>query len=117
MLLLGSPVIADIPSGPNLVERVDLVEVNHYYNFDGDKVFSQLIFWERTNKGPQVLMWRMEGEVYREGKTVIWLKNGILCRVRVDCLVETYTQFDREVEQRKFLSPTERKGLFPWIPE
>lgn len=117
--------ILTLPNETIVENTFDLIELNHYYNDEGKRVFSQYMMcdWSNEKKTFVCQIWLMQGEDVSHELTL----NGVelllwdpkskrrLHRIRAPAFTETWTQFDREVENRKILSPNERKGLV--IPE
>lgn len=110
-----------IPFEPALVDAVDLVELNHYYDDCGRLVFDQLIFydWCPYELRYQVRAWRLVKKTShlpvkdrRTGEYVIcWWDGKLLREVRAKSFVETWTQYDPEMRERKQLQKDLRKGL------
>ena len=50
-----------VPWTPALHDDVDLIELNHVYNSEGQHVLSQLIFWEHNDRSAteHVIAWRL----------------------------------------------------------
>jgi hypothetical protein len=134
--------IAILPrlDGP-VTDRVDLVEVNHFFNENADPVFSQLIFqdWQENLVLPEVMsgylhdFYRPEfrGSRYMTvdwrliktpqclpirdwengGYVMTWMENGVIRQVRANEFRETWLQYDVELHERAYLSKELRRGL------
>lgn len=103
-------------------DRVDAVELNHYYSENGKPIFDQLLFfdWCPVEHRYQVRDWRLvknraqiprlEGSEY----VAVWsdFKEEDAIRVtRAKVFYETWTQWDPEVYEREFLPDDKRKRL------
>ena len=112
---------ASHPSSTVLRDDVDLVEVNHYHDERGRRVFDQLIFydWSEQRKRFQVRAWRLiksdrqlprrdhVADVYR----VLWHDEGVLREVTAKSMRETWTQYDPELVEREYLPQDQRLDL------
>ena len=112
---------ASNPSSTVLRDDVDLVEVNHYHDERGRRVFDQLIFydWSEQRKRFQVRAWRLiksdrqlprrdhAADVYR----VLWHDEGVLREVTAKSMRETWTQYDPELVEREYLPQDQRLDL------
>ena len=125
-ILHSSIIICAATFGLNPVEdvasdRVDLVELNHFYDEKGRLVFDQIIFydWSPANNRYNVRAWRLlktPAQVpYRSwprGEYVaVWHDGEILRKVRADSLRESWTQYDPELVEREFLPKEKRREL------
>lgn len=115
-----------------IVDRVDLIEINHYHN-NGRSVLDQVIYWDwdfKTNRF-QVVAWRMfkQPEQYpirnwRINRYVsIFTDPGPSSfgektnrKIIAFQFRETWTEYDPEVFERDFLERDFRRGLGK-IPE
>jgi hypothetical protein len=114
-------VMAVVPVDELARDRVDLCELNHFYNEHGQLVFDQLIFydWCPVAGRFQVRAWRMvkspwqspQRDWHRDGWWVLWIDGDRLRVVHADAFRETWTQYDPEVVERDHLPPSLRKGL------
>lgn len=110
-----------IPVDGVVVDHVDEIEINHLYNAEGERTLDQVIFWNwpKHHERPQVVAWRLW-----DAKKPMPTRNKVTCRTeltwidgeqprRVVAKVwrETWTQYDPEVEDRRFLSQNERLEL------
>jgi hypothetical protein len=115
---IASLLLAFSPSGEPDAVRVDLVEVNHYYDEDGRKLLDQAIFFdwcEATNRY-QVREWRLLRTTEEFPRLA---PNGTYAtRVGRDSIVvakryrETWSQYDPELIERKYLAREDRKPLY-----
>lgn len=121
-LVLAVVCIADVPRLPVEESRVDVLEVNHYYDPNtADLRFVQLIGWDWCNKNGMVChWWRMirnparqpRSDASRPGVFVAtFVDDGKLVRVRARCCIETHTQFDPEIDNRRVFPQWRRRGL------
>lgn len=108
-------------AGGVLADRVDLIELNHFYDEQGREVFDQMIFWEwdgdrsrfhaidfRLVKSPrQVPAFDFETRCW----VSIWPDGDLLRKVRAGSFRETWTQYDPELYDRKFVPKDLRRGL------
>ena len=122
MITLALLVVSFLPTNPAVAEdRCDVIEVNHYYDNQGDLVFTQLIFWrfDESESEYRVIAWRMLKskqqnplrDVTRGCVTTIFDDEGVLRRVRAESVRETRTQYDPELLDRQHVSPEQRRGL------
>lgn len=112
--------VCTLPVEPESVE-VDIVEINHYYSGEtGDKVFDQFIFWGWDGCKCEffVRSWKFveakttSHTVGTKGVTVIWLDRGQVRVIRSKIIHETWTVYDREVEDRAKRPVELRKKIF-----
>jgi len=118
-LLVSLTLLASDP--PLLVARdaVDLVELNHYYDDHGRRVFDQVIFydWWPSRDRYMVRAWRLVkckeilpvkgGAGYRS----TWFDGELLRDVSAWQFKETWTQFDPELAERDYLPKENRREL------
>jgi hypothetical protein len=114
-------VLGMVPVSPVVDDTADVIEINRYYDHEGNLVFQQMIFWDwREEEGAyRVFAWRMVKsprqypvfDPWRGQYTLIFLDEGVLRRIRAPSLRETWTQYDPELLDRKFVSPDQRRGL------
>jgi hypothetical protein len=118
---LALALLAYTPTMDVAVDRVDLVEVNHYYDEQGRHVFDQTIFYDwcseqgRYNIRDFRLM-RSTGQMpVRDwsggGYLSMWHDGSVLRKVHATSFRESWTQYDPEVEERKYLKREERREL------
>jgi hypothetical protein len=102
-------------------ERVDLVEVNHFYDEQGRLVFDQTIFydWSPAHSRHMVRAWRLvknpaqlpQRDWQDGGYAALWHDGEVLRHVHADSMRETWTQYDPELVEREFLPKEQRKEL------
>jgi len=103
------------------VDRVDLVELNHFHDEQGKQVFDQIIFydWSPTRGRYNVLAWRLLKHPsqlpVRDWSTgdyvTVWRDNAIVREVRAQTMRESWTQYDPELIERSFLPKDQRREL------
>ncbi|MBI1249471.1 hypothetical protein GC197_16725 [bacterium] len=107
------------PVETHLVDRVDLIEINHLYDLQGRLVINQLIFyqWDNASQRFQVRAWRLlktDDQLPRKS----WNKDQYIClwrdmnvhrKVYADNVRETWTTYDPEVMERN-LFPIENRS-------
>ena len=111
----------DDPSDqPVFRDRVDLMEVNHFYDERGKLVFNQIIYydwseercrymvrdWKLLKTSSQVPLKDWQSDEY----VAVWYDGDLLRVVRCPLLHETWTQYDPELVEREFL-PKDRRAL------
>lgn len=119
VLLLSTVGTSPIEDPP--VDRVDLIEVNHFHDDQGRLVFDQVIYYEWSpEKGRhQVQAWRLLKNAsqkprrdYRTGQYVAtWLDGDTFREVRAATMRESWTQYDPELIDREHLAKEQRKDL------
>jgi len=105
-------------------DRVDLIEINHFFDEQGRLVFDQIIFydWSSTDSRYNVRDWRLlktPAQVplrnWRNNDFVaIWhdfKDRDVLRKVHARMLRETWTQYDPELVEREFLPQERRREL------
>ena len=108
------------------LDRVDLVEVNHFYDEQGKLVFDQIIFydWSEADGRYNVRAWRLlksNAQVpyrnWRQGDFVaVWHDGDILRKVQATSFRESWTQYDPELIEREYLPKDRRRELSKPIP-
>jgi hypothetical protein len=106
------------------VDRVDLIEINHFFDEQGRLVFDQIIFydWSPSDSRYNVRDWRLlktPAQVplrnWRNNDYVaIWhdfKDRDVLRKVHARMLRETWTQYDPELVEREFLPQERRREL------
>lgn len=104
------------------VERVDLVELNHFFDDQGRHVFDQVIFydWSSEDNRYQVRAWRLiksaSQNPRRDWETdnyvATWQDGSILRKVLAKNMKETWTQHDPELTEREHLPKEMRRELY-----
>ena len=121
--LIFIALLAIIPSDNILVELVDIIELNHVNDAQHNRVFDQIIYWERDEKAArhQIVAWRMfksQSQIPRKN----WVGGGWVANWRdaqgdVDrCVMAasyrvTYTTHDPELVEREYLPKEKRREL------
>ena len=119
LLLLSVPALN--PVEDVAWDRVDLVEINHFYDPQGRLVFDQIIFydwsdaqcrfnvraWRLLKKPAQVPQRNWQTGVYQ----AVWHDGGVLRKVEATSFRESWTQRDPELEERAFLPKNQRREL------
>lgn len=123
-LLLSA--VAMIPSDAVVLDEADVIEVNHYFDKDGNLVFKQVIFWRWRNDSANhhVFAWRFAKQSSqipvhdwaRNGYVSIWYDGQVLRCVRSRAIRETWTQYDPEVHDRTLFCQRRRCGLLKNFP-
>lgn len=104
-------------------DRVDLVEVNHFYDDVGRHVFDQVIFydWSPADCRHVVRAWRMVKKPNQLPQrnwtdntyTATWNDGEVLREVRAATMRESWTQYDPELVEREYLPKEKRRELRP----
>ena len=102
-------------------ERVDLIEVNHFYDDQGRLVFDQLLFydWSHDDGRYQLRAWRMvknnaqlpQRNWQSGGYGAIWQDGDVLRKISAPSIRESWTQYDPELTEREFLPKERRREL------
>ncbi|MFO0869907.1 MAG: hypothetical protein U0935_13315 [Pirellulales bacterium] len=118
VLLAG---LGSTPRDEVTVDRVDLVEVNHFYDDQGKLVLDQLIFYDWCSAACrfQVRAWRLlktpaqlpQREAVDGQYVARWHDGHILRKVYARQFRETWTQFDPELMEREYLPKDKRRDL------
>ena len=106
-----------------VVDAVDQIEVNHFFDDAGELVFSQLIFydWSASESRFQVVDWRLlkasaqrpTRDLVNGGYYLLWHDGEVTRRVEAPAHRETFTQHDPELRERDYLPKHLRRGLTP----
>ena len=109
------------PTQQVVIDHVDLVEVNHFYDEHGKRVFDQVIYYDWCAEAGRynVRAWRLlktQDQVplknWQRGDYVaVWHDGEILREVRSRSIRETWTQYDPELVEREFLPKEQRREL------
>ena len=107
--MLAAIILSIVPYSPIIEDRVCVYELNHFYDDDGNQVFTQRIWYDDDG---MVIDWRM---VKRDGwrganGLLFWDKDG-LRRVKAISEIETWSQVDYELHARTILPQTQRREL------
>lgn len=122
-ILLILATLSVVPHEVAICDRVDVIEVNHYYDGNGELVFDQLIFyaWCNTQCRFQVVAWRylvppMKSPARdwpRREYVALWHEDLALRRVNSSSIRETWTQHDPEIQERSIFPMEDRRQLTP----
>ena len=103
------------------VDRVDLIEVNHFHDECGNRILDQVIFfdWCPANGRFVVRDWRLiksaalwpQRDWQDESYRCRWHDGPVLREVTAPLYRETWTQHDPEVINRKYLPRSARRAL------
>ena len=109
------------PHAAITTDRVDLVELNHFYDDQGRLVFDQLIFyeWSSDDARYQVRAWRLvkngaqlpQRNLQGKGYDCLWQDGDALLQVHTSALRESWTQYDPELIEREYLPKDRRREL------
>ncbi len=104
-----------------LSDSVDLIEINHCYDENGQLVFDQLLFYDWcAEKGHyDVRDWRLlkspiqvPRRNYDSGTYVaVWRDGAIMRKVHAKTIRESWTQYDPEIMEQEFLAKDKRRAL------
>jgi hypothetical protein len=113
------------PMAQTVDDRVDLIEVNHYFDESGNPKFDQIIYYRwSTERGRfDVIDYKRLKEADQIPRAVeslsgylsIWQDSSdqnIIRRVFSQDLIETWTQHDPEMVERRYL-PKDRRAELP----
>lgn len=100
--------------------KIDLIEINHYHDANGEHVFDQLIFyeWSSQRKRFDVRDWRLlkNDSMYpvpKRGRWLLrWHDDGVMREVDITSVRESWTQYDPELVEREYLPQDQRLPLF-----
>jgi hypothetical protein len=100
-----------IPRDMCVRESVELIEVNHVHDLDGNKHLTQTIFYDRNG----IIAWRMnrEGQLNPVGKVLYFMDAGVVRCITARTVAESWTQHDVELSARDYLPANERRELKP----
>ena len=118
VLLVG---LGSTPRDEVTIDRVDLVELNHFFDDHGKLVLDQLIFydWSPAESRYQVRAWRLlknpaqvpKRDAADGGYVARWHDGSVLRKVYARQFRETWTQYDPELVEREFLPKDKRRDL------
>lgn len=118
VLIVG---LGSTPRDEVTVDRVDLVELNHFFDDHGRLVLDQLIYydWSPAESRFQVRAWRLLKNPAQlpkrdgaDGEFVArWHDGQVLRKVHARQFRETWTQYDPELFEREFLPKDKRRDL------
>jgi hypothetical protein len=114
-------VLSSHPAEDVARERVDLIEVNHFFDEQGRLVFDQVIFydWSGDHSRYMVRDWRLVKNASQlpqrdwqcGGYLAVWQDGEVMRRVGSEAMRETWTQYDPELVEREYLPKDERRKL------
>jgi len=114
------------PSESVIVDRVDLIEINHFCDDQGRPILHQLIFyeWSEDDGRYQVRDWLPLRKTYQHPQknwntgdySAIWYDKGRKRIVESATLRESWTAYDPELTERNYRIPENRLGLTPHEP-
>ena len=136
LLLIGlNPHQGTLEENTVLVQRVDSVEINHVYDNNGRRVLVQLLgrnwhkfdrpryksyffflpYKEKTGQH-YVEFWVLKKDQIQINKsgnlwTFTFFEKGALRQIKAPYMYKTWTQYDREMDERNTFRIQERKGL------
>ncbi|MAG01759.1 hypothetical protein CMI42_00310 [Candidatus Pacearchaeota archaeon] len=106
---------------PVAKDKADILELNHYFDDNGKRVFDQIILWNwhHSEGEHHVFAWRFAkqpGQIpqrnwSKNNYTIQWLDGKTLRYVESDSQRETWTQYDPEVHDRTFFRQSQRREL------
>ncbi|MGY8766884.1 MAG: hypothetical protein ACKVH8_00465 [Pirellulales bacterium] len=109
------------PQDVAVADRVDLIEVNHYYDPQGRLVFDQVIFYDWSSRDSRFHVrawrllkspWQIPRRSWTDGTyTTSWKDGEVIRDVKADMVRETWTQYDPELVERDYLPRERRRGL------
>jgi hypothetical protein len=120
MDVLTALLLALVPYAGPVEDRVDVVEINHFYDDQGRLVFDQAIFWDwcPANERFRVRDWRLlktPAQIPQRsvtgGYVAVWFDGDAMRRVRCRQVRESWTMFDPELAQREILPKANRREL------
>lgn len=102
-------------------DRVDLIEVNHFFDDCGKHVFDQIIFydWSAQYSRYNVRAWRLlkrpaqvpHRDWSNREYVAIWHDGSVLRKVEATTIRESWTQYDPELIERAYLPKEQRREL------
>lgn len=102
-------------------DRVDVIEVNHFYDEHGKLVFDQILYyeWSAAQSRYNVRAWRLlksPAQVpqrdWERGDFVARFYDGDALReIRAATVRESWTQYDPELIEREYLPKEQRREL------
>lgn len=110
---MGWILLAILPQPVVIVDTVDRLELNHFYDDNGGLVLKQYIGWERDGR---CRFWTMDKQLpLRKDVTGMWIllfDDGFILReIRSPSYSESHTQYDPELLDRELLPKEARRPL------
>lgn len=120
--LAATLLLAILPQGRDVLrERVDVAEVNHYYDGCGKLIFDQIIYydWSDPDARYNVRAWRLikhPSQVpcrdwQNGGYSSLWQDGDVYRQVQSESFRETWGQYDPEVAERDIVPRENRREL------
>ncbi len=118
-VLLGTILFSD-PPVYTVSEKVDLIELNHYFDSHGGFVLDQAIYynWSPERLGFEVVDYKLLKSPGQQPRPLdsgsffsAWHDGHILRSIQTDSYLQTWTQYDPEHRQRERLAHEFRQGL------
>lgn len=104
-----------------LTNSVDLIEINHCYDENGQLVFDQLLFYDWCpSKGRyNVRDWRLLKSAIQVPRRcpdsglyiAVWRDGPAMRKVHAQTIRESWTQYDPEIIEQEFLPKDKRQAL------
>lgn len=104
-----------------VLDRVDVIEVNHFFDEHGKLVFDQVLFydWSASQSRYHVRAWRLlktpaqipQRDWQRGDYVARWFDGDALREIRATTVRESWTQYDPELTEREFLPKERRQEL------
>lgn len=114
VLAAGSSTELDV-----MIEKVDLIEINHCYDAQGLLVFEQVLFydWCPRTAHYNVRDWRLlktplqlpRRNPETGGFVAVWRDGPLVRKVYAETVRETWTQYDPEILEQQFLPKGQRR--------
>lgn len=121
LFLLVAATVSLVPFAPVVTDHADVVEINYCYDGEANLVLSQVIFWRWNPKqnAYRVFAWRLLKTASqvpwrsseRDGYVTVWIDGETMRRVTTSAVRYTWSQYDPELHDRRFLPPRHRRGL------
>jgi len=127
--ILAMTALSLLPSDGTIHDRCDEIEINHYHGDDGRLIHTQVIFWDFDEHAQRqrVAAWRLwknpARTPVRNQHTGEWellwhdAKTNTMRRVTAASYRRTWTQYDREMENRDDFPRSGQRGLTQWRGE
>ncbi len=104
-----------------VLDRVDVIEINHFFDEHGKLVFDQVLFydWSASQSRYHVRAWRLlktpaqipQRDWQRGDYVARWFDADALREIRATTVRESWTQYDPELTEREFLPKERRQEL------
>lgn len=118
-MLLAILLLLSSWAGQPLTERVDLIELNHFYGPNGQHAYDQFVFWEWSPDycRMDVVAWKMYDETTIIAHPYLWhevrwaIEKNRVMRVQARAWCETWSSIDPERQAKKLMADDFRRGL------